>query len=62
MLIFIEQIMAEQAPLRFKILQIEQCDETTNPDDHLDSFKALLYTKSVAITYHAFMATLKKAT
>lgn len=60
---FAPQIDREQVPLGFKVPQLESYDGSTDPVDHLESFKALmmLHGASDVIMCKAFPATLRKA-
>ena len=60
---FTKRILRETIPRHFKIPQVEPYDGTTDPLDHLGSFKAhmMIQGASDALYCLAFPATLKKA-
>jgi len=56
--------MKADIPLGWKPLNLERYDETTDPDEHLDTFltQANFYTNNDAILCHVFPTSLKGAT
>ena len=60
---FSAKVMNEPVPPRFKIPQTELYDGTSDPLDHLESFKALmlLYGANDGVMCRAFPTTLRKS-
>ena len=60
---FTSKIMDEAIPPRFKMPQTKLYDDSANPLDHLEAFKALilLHGANDGTLYRAFPATLRKA-
>ena len=60
---FSPQIMGEVVPPKFRMPQAELYDGTTDPLDHIESFKALmlLHRATDGVLCHAFLVTLCKA-
>ncbi|CAA0841734.1 Unknown protein, partial [Striga hermonthica] len=60
---FVDSIMKEEIPSSFKMPQMENYDETSDPRDHLENFQALmmLHGETDAIKCRAFSATLRKS-
>lgn len=61
--LFDAQIMTKPLPKHFKVLQLDIYDESTNPIDHLKSFKALMYLNRATdeVLYRAFPSTLHES-
>ena len=61
---FVNCIVEEDIPLRWKPLNLEWYDETTDPDEHLDAFltQANLYTNDDVILCRVFPTSLKGTT
>ena len=61
---FSHHIMSEVAPLKFRMPQAELYDSTTDPLDHLESFKALMLLPGAIddVVYRAFPVTHQKTT
>jgi len=58
---FSRELMESSHPNKVQMPSVEPCDGTTNPDDHLDVYKAQMYVLDVndAMCCRYFSATLK---